>query len=74
MDNFLTIAQDIIDSNAGDSTRDIFKTAVQVYEDEYGNITDAEADKFYSAFQLQLSFLSHMEKAGFYEFPTKETA
>jgi len=57
MDNFLTIVEHIVESNTGDSTRDIFKTAVQVYEDEHGDITDAEADQFY------ILFTAHMEVA-----------
>ena len=50
MDNFLSIAQYIIESNTGNSTRDMFKTACEVYEDEYGDITDAEAEVFHTAF------------------------
>tara|TARA_R110000803_G_scaffold9631_1_gene30246 strand:+ start:778 stop:957 length:180 start_codon:yes stop_codon:yes gene_type:complete len=49
MNNFLLIAQYILEST-GDSTRDVFKTACQVYEDEYGDITDAEAEVFHTAF------------------------
>jgi hypothetical protein len=50
MNNFLSIAQYIIESNTGDSTRDMFKTACEVYEDEYGDITDTEADLFHTEF------------------------
>ena len=51
MEDFLSIAQYIVDNNSGNSTRDIFKTAVQVYEDEHGEISDAQAEIFYKAFQ-----------------------
>jgi len=57
MDKFLSIVEHIVESNTGDSTRDIFKTAVQVYEDEHGDITDAEANDFY------IVFTAHMEVA-----------
>jgi hypothetical protein len=51
MEDFLSIAQFIIKLDTGASTRDIFKTAVQVYEDKHGEISDTQAEIFYKAFQ-----------------------
>jgi len=62
MNNFLSITQHIIESNTGDSTGDMFKTACQVYEDEYGDITDAEAEEFMYDFLEQLdAFLEQLD-------------
>ncbi len=57
---FMLAAQTIITSNTGDSTRDMFKTAVQLYEDSFGEISDAKADEFYTIF---LDTLNRMEVA-----------
>lgn len=76
MNNFLSITQYIIESNTGDSTIDMFKTACQVYEDEYGDITDAEAETFMYDFLLQLdAYLGTISEEEFLEqLDTKETA
>jgi|TARA_R110000737_G_scaffold262164_1_gene270267 hypothetical protein len=52
---FMLAATTIITSNTGDSTRDMFKTAVQLYEDSFGEIIDAKADEFYKIFLDTLS-------------------
>ena len=57
---FMLASQTIITSNNGDSTRDMFKTAVQLYEDSFGEISDAKADEFYTIF---LDTLNRMEVA-----------
>ena len=52
---FMLAATTIITSNTGDSTRDMFKTAVQLYKDSFGEILDAKADEFYKIFLDTLS-------------------
>jgi hypothetical protein len=36
-----------VSENYSGSTRDLFVTAIEVYEDEYGEITDATADEWW---------------------------
>ena len=47
MDNFLSIYQFIIENNPDFRHKDIFKMAIQAYEDEYGEVSDQIANKFY---------------------------
>ena len=46
MTDFLSIWQHVSENYSG-STRDLFVTAIEVYEDEYGEITDATADEWW---------------------------
>lgn len=46
MNNFLSIWQYVSENYSG-STKDLFVTSVEVYEDEYGEITDATADEWW---------------------------
>jgi hypothetical protein len=55
MDNFVSIAQYVLEQGPYDgSTKDIFKMALWAYEDEYGEITEDEADCFYKVFEEML--------------------
>jgi hypothetical protein len=47
MNDFLSIWQYVSENYSG-STRDLFVTSVEVYEDEYGEITDATADEWFN--------------------------
>mgnify|MGYP000197384334 CR=1 FL=1 len=46
MNNFLSIYQYINENYAG-SSKDIFKMAIEAYEDEYGEVSDQTANKWY---------------------------
>jgi len=46
MENFLSIYQYINENYVG-SSKDIFKMAIEAYEDEYGEVDDATADKWF---------------------------
>ena len=46
MTDFLSIWQYVSENYSG-STRDLFVTAIEVYEDEYGEIDDITADKYF---------------------------
>ena len=46
MDNFLSIYQ-YINENYQGSHKAIFKMAIQAYEDDYGEVSDQTANKWY---------------------------
>jgi hypothetical protein len=46
MENFQSIYQYINENYAG-SHKDIFNMAIQAYEDEYGEVDDTTADKWF---------------------------
>ena len=47
MTDFLSIWQHVNENYSG-STRDLFVTAIEVYEDEYGEVSDATADEWFN--------------------------
>lgn len=46
MNDFLSIWQYVVENCAG-STKDLFVTAIDIYEDEFGEIDDDTADKWF---------------------------
>ena len=46
MENFLSIYQYCNQQSEG-SSKDIFMMAIQAYEDQYGEVSDQTADKWY---------------------------
>jgi len=46
MTDFLSIWQHVSENYSG-STRDLFVTSIEIYEDEYGEVSDATADKWF---------------------------
>jgi hypothetical protein len=48
MENFLSIYQYVLNNGPYDgSPKDIFKMAIWAYEDEYGEVDDATANKWF---------------------------
>ena len=47
MENFLSIYQYCNQQSEG-SSKDIFMMAIQAYEDQYGEVSDQTADKWYA--------------------------
>ena len=47
MTDFLSIWQHVSENYSG-STRDLFVTSIEIYEDEYGEVSDAIADEWFN--------------------------